>query len=127
MVDSTYRWTIVLLLTAALTATLVPVAYRKGFPTRMPLEQIVGAAILVGVGVVFARIFDEAIVDALLLRAQFGFLFPDTGVHGYGWAFVFGYGILFANLLVLAIGVVMTRLGRLPPWIDGSRDRKKSE
>ena len=91
----------------------------------MPLEQIVGAAILVGVGVVLARIFDETIVDALLLRAQFGFLFPDTGVHGYGWAFVFGYALLFSNVLVLAVGFVMTRLGRLPPWVGDSRDRKK--
>ena len=127
MVDNTYRWAIVLLLTAGLAATLVPVSYRKGFPTRMPLQLIAAALVLVGIGAILAKVFNESLVDALLLRAYFGFMVPDTGVHGYGWFLIFGYAILLANLLLLAVGAVMVRLGRVPPWVRRDGNQEKGE
>jgi hypothetical protein len=50
---------------------------------------------------------------------------PDTHVHSYGWGFVFGYPIVVANAIVLVVGVVMVKLGRVPPWIAKDGDKPK--
>jgi hypothetical protein len=89
------------------------------------VQLISGAAVLVGIGAILAKVFNESLVDALLLRAYFGFMVPDTGVHSYGWFLIFGYAILLANLLLLVVGVVMIRLGRVPPWVRGDGTREK--
>ena len=68
------------------------------------MQLMAGAMVLIGVGFVLSRLFDESMTDALLLRAKFGFMVADTGVHSYGWCFVFGYTLLFANVLLLATG-----------------------
>ena len=67
---------------------------------------------LIGAGLAFALILRESIVDALLLRARFGFMVPDTGVHGYGWALVFGYSLVFASALTLLIGSTLPKLNK---------------
>lgn len=124
IIDSAYRWAIVLLIAVVLLMVILPVAYRKGFPKRISIQQIIGGVILAGIGAVAAVIFREPVADALLLRARFSFMVPDSGVHGYGWFLVFGYGIVLANVVVLVVGVAMTRLGRLPPWVEKA-DRGK--
>jgi len=48
---------------------------------------------------------------------------PDTGVHGYGWALVFGYSLVFASALTLLIGSIMLTFGKVPPWISNNNER----
>jgi hypothetical protein len=120
-VDSTYRWVVVLLMAAMLAACLIPGAYRTGFrKTGLP-HMMISALVLIGAGVVSAPIFGESIIDALLLRARFGFMFPDTGIHGYGWAFVFGYSMFLSSVTTLLVGVVMVSMGKVPPWISKTK------
>jgi hypothetical protein len=126
-VDSTYRWIEVLLLATALAVCLTPGAYNKGFPKQGPLHMILGAFLLVAAGVVLAPVFGESIVDALLLRARFGFIVPDVHPHGYGWAFVFGYALILANAALLVVGAAMTALGKLPPWIAKNRHAQSKD
>jgi hypothetical protein len=76
---------------------------------------------MIGVGIVLALIVRESITDAILLRARFGFMVPDTGIHGYGWAFVFGYSMLLSSLITLLVGAVMVALGKVPPWISKAK------
>jgi hypothetical protein len=120
-VDSTYRWVMVLMLSAALALCIVPGAYNKGFPKQGALYMMVSSLVMIGVGVVLAVIFRESILDAILLRARFGFIVPDTGIYGYGWAFVFGYSMLLSSLVTLLIGVVMVSMGKVPPWISKAK------
>ena len=126
-VDSTYRWIEVLLLAAALAACLIPVAYNKGFPKRGPLHMIWAALLLIAAGTALAPIFGESVVDALLLRARFGFMVPDEHPHGYGWAFMFGYALLVANAALLVVGAAMTAFGKAPPWIAKNDTHKSSD
>jgi hypothetical protein len=120
-VDSTYRWVVVLLMAAALAACLIPGAYRTGFRKTGLSHMMTSALVLIGVGIVLAPIFGESIVDAVLLRARFGFMVPDTGIHGYGWAFVFGYSMFLSSVTTLLVGVVMVAMGKVPPWIDKAK------
>ena len=120
-VDSTYRWVVVLLMAASLAACWIPAAYNRGFPKNGPLHMMTGALVFIGVGVVLAPIFGESIVDAVLLRARFGFIVPDTGIHSYGWAFVFGYSFLLSSVITLLVGVVMVAMGKVPPWISKAK------
>src|SRR5204863_6176604 len=85
VVDGTYRWVVVLLMTAAYASCLVPAYYRVGFPRKGPLQQIAGGAAMIGVGVFLSLLYGESAVDALRLQAVFGFMVPDSGIHGYGW------------------------------------------
>jgi hypothetical protein len=118
IVDSTYRWGMVALLAIACSACLIPGAYQKGFPKTFPLYGVGGGLLLIVAGLALALVFSESLVDALLLRARFGFMVPDTGVHSYGWALVFGYAIVLTNVAILLIGTVMAALGKVPPWIS---------
>ena len=120
-VDSTYRWVVVLVMAAALTACLIPGAYRTGFRKTGLLHMMTGACVLIGVGSVLAPIFGESLVDAVLLRARFGFMVPDTGIHTYGWAFVFGYSMFLSSATTLLVGVVMVSMGKVPPWISKTK------
>jgi len=125
IVDSTYRWCEVAILTALYASCLIYAAYQRGFPKRAPVSGIVGGVALVVAGLIMAPLFGESILDAALLRARFGFMVPDEHPHGYGWALMFGYAIVVANVTLLAVGAVMTSLGKVPPWI--SSDRGKDE
>lgn len=120
IVDNTYRWGLVIFLATAFAVTLFRGAYAEGFPKRPHFNAIVHALIIICVSVALAPIFGESIVDALLLRAPFGFMFPDTSPHGYGWGLVFGYSWVFAHVALLAIGAVMVALGKVPPWVSGA-------
>jgi ABC-type uncharacterized transport system permease subunit len=104
IVDSTYRWTLVVLMGLAFAACLIPGAYNKGFPKRPPLQMMYGALVLIVAGIVLAPIFGEPIIDAALLRARFGFMVPDTHPHGYGWALVFGYAWGLASVVLFLLG-----------------------
>jgi hypothetical protein len=123
IVDSTYRWGMVAVMSVMLAACFLPSAYRLGFPKHSPLYGIGSGLVLIGAGLAFALMFRESIVDALLLRARFGFMVPDTGVHGYGWALVFGYSLVFASALTLLIGSIMLTFGKVPPWISNNNER----
>jgi hypothetical protein len=52
----------------------------------------------------------------------FGAYVPDTGIHSYGWFFVFGYSIVLSNAAVLVIGEAMVAAGKVPPWISKAKD-----
>jgi hypothetical protein len=90
IVDSTFRWGLVLFLALAFLVSLFPGAYAKGFPSRPQL------------------------------RAPFGFMVPDTSPHGYGWGLVFGYAWVLANAALLLVGAAMVAIGKVPPWISGA-------
>ncbi len=118
MVDSTFRWSSVVVLAVLYLACLIPGSYRKGFPRRPRLQSTLVAIGLIAIGLLLATLFGESVIDAALLRAQFGYVRPETGIYGYGWALVFGYSILLANIGLTVVGEVMIRTGRTPPWID---------
>jgi hypothetical protein len=118
IVDSTYRWGVVAFLSVSFAVCLLPGAYKKGFPKHPPLYGIGFGLLFIGSGLVLAPMFRESIVDALLLRARFGFMVADTGIHSYGWCFVFGYAILIASAAMLLVGTIMVMLGKVPPWIS---------
>jgi len=118
VVDSTYRWAVVVILAVLYAMALLPGAYRSGFARKGNIRQIHGALVMILAGGVLSLVFNESILDAALLRARFGFLVPDEGIHSYGWFFIFGYGLLAANGIVLVVGTLMTKTGRLPPWIS---------
>jgi hypothetical protein len=123
VVDSTYRWFVVLLLAAAYIFLLLPAFYRYRLPKRSVLWQMAAGTALVALGLILSQVFRESALDALLLRAIFGFMVPDTGIHGYGWFFVFGYAIFIANSVLLVVGIGVGLLRRRPPWSDPPEHR----
>ena len=123
IIDSTYRWSVVVVLAVVFATCILPGAYRKGFPRNPPLYGIGVGLLLVCYGVVGALMFRESITDAFLLRAQFGFPVPDSGIFGYGWGFIFGYTFILSGVAILVIGNIMVALGKVPPWISNTKRR----
>jgi hypothetical protein len=123
-VDSTYRWIEVLLMAAAFAACLIRGAYNVGFSKKLPLRLMLGASALVACGVALAPVFGESIVDAVLLRARFGFIVPDGHPHGYAWFFMFGYALLLAGTVLLIIGFTVTAVGKVRSWISKNHQSK---
>ena len=111
--DSPYQWGLVLIVTGALISLLLPAAYRQGFPRRAPLQQMAFGSALIVVGMLLSQVFGDSLLDAVLLRAR------------YAWCFVFGYPIVIANAIVLVVGIVMVKLGRVPPWIPKDSNAPK--
>jgi len=124
-VDPTYRWVIVLAMSFCLLTIALPLSYRKGFPRRPSVQQMVGGAIMIVIGLIYAAVLNESPLDALLLRARFGFVPPDIHIDGYGWFLIFGHSFFILGAVTWVVGRVMFRLRYLPPWIDSS-DRDKS-
>jgi hypothetical protein len=101
VVDSTYRWVETLLLAAAFTSCSLPRIFRNRVPTKALVKLFVGALLLIVGGLVLAPVFGESMLDALLLRARFGFMVPDEHPHSYGWAFIFGYSLLISSVALM--------------------------
>jgi hypothetical protein len=83
IVDSTYRWVLVCLLAVAFVISLMPGQYRIGFNNRDPLRALGYGTLIAVASALFSPIFGDSIVDALLLRANFGFIVPDEQPHGF--------------------------------------------
>jgi hypothetical protein len=124
IVDSTYRWVLVCILAVAFVISLMG-QYRIGFNTRDPLRALVYGALIAVASALFSPIFGDSIVDALLLRANFGFIVPDEQPHGFAWGLIFGYSWVLANAAILAIGRVMVAFGRVPPWVKAQESTDK--
>jgi len=106
MVDSSYRWLFVAGLVIAFAAVLLPVAYSRRFPIKLPIAGIGIGIVLTFVGIGHALLFNESLLDALLLRAPFGF--PGSAPYGLGYGrwIASGYAFAAASALVLAIGTI---------------------
>jgi hypothetical protein len=109
MIDSTYRWGFVLVLAVVLTTIFCSDVNRKRSAQTIAKYGIGGGLVLVVAALVFALAFGESLLDALLLRAQFGFLVPDSGIHGYGWGLVFGYALALASAATFVIKLILGR------------------
>lgn len=109
VVDSTYRWLFVIVLAVALTIALLSNSRNERVPARLLKFGIGGGVALALSGLLLAVVFNEPLVDALLLRSWFGFPVPDTGIHGYGWGLIFGYSLILASVTAFVVNYILNK------------------